>query len=238
LVEEKQIQLDIAMELTKAIKTIREAYEVLKKNHEALKMEYESVLTENQQLHEKNQLLLVEKQRLITKIEQLNSEEVEIVRIEQPSKTDIESTPSSEVNIEGAVSTIETVSEVEELINNKNEEHIGELKEKIIQEHLDQDRLTRTQVSALWQQILKEIEEDDDILEISKALLFSTLFKDNESFATIEKTEDGRFICPFRLGEGRFFDSTESLIETAIPYLIKHAKIKKIRDEQRKKYGY
>ncbi|SFJ17503.1 helix-turn-helix domain-containing protein [Thermoflavimicrobium dichotomicum] len=225
--EHKPSDMDIVTELTKAIKTIREAYEEVKKERDRLQ-------TENELLQETNKQLRADNEQLKEKLERLT---IELNQRAQEPKHEPPTDPNQKLDHK-SISLPAIVESAEGLPVEILQETEPEEKMESVQEESASEGLTKEQVEEIWRRVTKDTMEDEDVVTNSKNLLFSTLFKNDHPRTVIERTEEGYYICPFRSGHGKYFDRVDRLIETAIPYLIRHAKIQKIRDAERKKYGY
>jgi hypothetical protein len=103
---------------------------------------------------------------------------------------------------------------------------------------VEKEKISREKVMKIWQEQIKRLNDREEVLKRAKEVLFTTLFKEDDRYATIEQTEKGYYICPFRSPRGKYYGSALKLIETAIPVLIKYANIQYGRELERQKLGY
>jgi hypothetical protein len=231
--------IDITTELTKTIKTLREAYEEVKNEREALKIE-------NKRLKE----MIAELQKSNSSSFVIEMEEVKnvplLTKTQQEEKK--ESSFATSLPVSPVVEEMDQTEEIEGVAVELEATTLGQAQEDVMERMPDPETesvedesvvMTIHYVEKIWQRITKDSKEEAGVLQIAREVLFSTLFKEGEQIATVERTKKGYFYCPFRSPRrSKSYKTFTRLVETAIPVLIKYAKIQKKREKERQMLGY
>ncbi len=231
--------VDITTELTKTIKTLREAYEEVKSEREALKIENERLKEMIAKLQSSDPSPIVHQEEEVKQVPLPTS-------VQQEEKKEPPLTES--LPVPPVIEEMDQAEEIGGIAVELQTFTLGKAQADVI-EHVPEPKweeeedesvvMTIHYVEKIWQRITKGSKEEAGVLKIAREVLFATLFKDGSQIATVERTKKGGFYCPFRSPRrSKSYKTFTRLVETAIPVLIKYAKIQKRREKERQMLGY